>query len=86
MLKTPQTDNDIKDLYVNIPIEETLTITKSMLLKRLTLNTTDNLLNETHSITELFHFQKQDIPARKRSIHGFTNLKYSSPYISTVPG
>jgi hypothetical protein len=24
---------DIKDLYVNIPIEETLTITKSMLLK-----------------------------------------------------
>jgi len=85
MLKTPQTDNDIKDLCVNIPIEETLTITKSMLLKSNDTQITQHL-NETHSITELFHFPNQDLPARKRSIHGFTSLKYNSQYISTAPG
>ena len=66
---------DIKDLYVIIPIEETLTITKLVLLKeRCTYNTINNNINGSCSITELFHVSKSDISTRKRSLNGLTNL------------
>jgi hypothetical protein len=77
---------DIKDLYVNIPTDYTLTITKSMLLKSNDTQHNRYYLNDPHSITKLFHFPKQDLPARKSSIHWFTNRKYNSRNISTASG
>jgi hypothetical protein len=77
---------DIKDLYVNIPKEERLTITKSRLLKSndTQTNATNNHTNETTSFTELFHISKQGISTRKRCLHGITNLEYNSQNIPTI--
>jgi hypothetical protein len=44
---------DIKDLYVNIPIKETLMITKSILLKRRISNKADNHFTGNHSSVKL---------------------------------
>jgi hypothetical protein len=52
---------DIKDLYVNIPIEETLTITKSMLLKSNDTQITQQIITLMKLIlsTNYFIFQNK---------------------------
>ena len=69
---------DVKGLYVNIPIEDTLTITNSMLLKSNDAQTTQMLiiLLKLILLTELFHFPKEDQLTRRSSIRGFTNGKH----------
>ena len=69
---------DIRDLYVNIPIEETLTITKSMLLKKnkCTRNTTNNNIMEAVLSQNYFMFQNKIYQPQKESqwAHQFVAL------------
>jgi hypothetical protein len=46
---------DIKDLYVNIPIDETLNIIRKKLLQKNTQITTNSLIIKCSPITELFY-------------------------------
>jgi len=50
---------DIKDLYVNIPIEETLTITKQQLLKNNDKNKTKQIITILQTILEQNYFEFQ---------------------------
>jgi len=87
MLKTPQTDN-MKDLYVNIPIEDTLTMKKSMLLKSNDIEITQQIITfiKLTVSQNYFTIQNKIYQPEERSIHGFNNLKYNNQNISTTPG
>jgi hypothetical protein len=50
---------DIKDLYVNIPIEETLTITKQQLLKNNDKHKTKQIITILQTILEQNYFEFQ---------------------------
>jgi hypothetical protein len=47
---------DIKDFYINIPIEETLTITKSMLLKNNDAHVTQQIITLVEAVLSLNYF------------------------------
>ena len=51
---------DIKDLYVNIPIEETLTITKSLLLKSNATQITQQIITVMKIILSYSYFTFQN--------------------------
>jgi len=51
---------DIKDLYVNIPIEETLTITKQQLLKNNDKYITKQIITILHTILKQNYFEFQE--------------------------
>jgi hypothetical protein len=56
---------DIKDLYVNIPIKETINITKTQLLMHNDKHRQQNHhATRNHLGTKLFHFPEPNIPAR----------------------
>jgi hypothetical protein len=51
---------DIKDLYVNIPIDETITITKSMLLKNNNAQVTQQIITLMENILSQNYFTFQN--------------------------
>jgi NADH:ubiquinone oxidoreductase subunit E len=51
---------DIKDLYVNIPIEETLKITEQQLRKGKDKNKTNQIITTLHTILKQNYFEYQD--------------------------
>jgi len=76
---------DIKDLYVNIPIQETLKITESMLNKENNTQTTKHHHPAgSHPKTKLFWIPKQHIPTGKRSLHGLTHIRHNGRNISAT--
>jgi hypothetical protein len=78
---------DIQDLFVNIPIQETLQITKSLLLKKNNPNVTQQIIEVlNHTITDLIHLPKQDIPTTKGHINGLTYIKYNYRNILATHG
>ena len=79
---------DIKDLYVNIPIQETLVTTKVQ------LNAHNDKKNHSpnrntakhHPQAELLFLSWPNIPPRQRSHHGFANLRHHGRNIPAATG
>jgi hypothetical protein len=74
----------MKDLYVNIPIEAILTITKSILLKSSDTQIKQQIITLMKLILSRKYFTFQNNIYQPEN--GFTNLKYSSRNIFTIPG
>jgi len=69
---------DIADLYVNIPITETLAITKHLLSEHNDEHTTIQMLMLLETVLQqnYFSFQKKNIPTRERDFSGIPNLQH----------
>ena len=72
---------DIKDLYVNIPIEETLTITKQQLLINNDIHKTEQIITCLRTILNqnYFEFQNNIYHPKKHHIEGILTLNFNSP-------
>ena len=77
---------DIKDLYVNIPIKETLDITKLQLSKKNDIQTTKQIINLLDIILKqnYFSFQNKIYQPEKRSTYGIPHFSYNSRNILTI--
>jgi len=79
---------DIKDLYVNIPIQETLNLTK------IQLNAHNDKKNhspnhntaEHHPQAKLLFLPRPNIPARQRRLYGLANLGHHGRDIFAAAG
>ena len=62
--------HDIKDLYISIPIKETLMITKSILLKHIDKQVTKQIITLLETILQqvIFYFQTININRKKASL------------------
>jgi hypothetical protein len=70
---------DIKDLYVNIPIKETLTITKSLLLEHNDEHTTKQILTLLETILQQNYFSFQNNTYQREKV-----VSMGSPISNTI--
>jgi len=77
---------DIKDLYINIPVSETLNIVKTKLLQNNDTQIAQQILTLLKEVLSqnYFMFQQRQMDTRTRYFHGFPDIWHNSINIVTV--